>query len=212
MAKRAVLEASHFNRERMGREAEAFESNREYRAALERAEAAVPHFSDSIAYQRRFLKCSPSIPEVDRILRLAPPLFAHRSLATLQAYCDARKKLEREAIPDLENRLDRAREILEEAARVWSELFADRFTSSHEVRLGRRFEPVLEVWKLMGAITRTSEDRESRHTVVTNMSRPVRAKCAGCGRVGRAPTAKLLEPRTCPACRQRCWFVFLRET
>jgi len=196
----------------MCHEADALESAWELRKALERAEAAIPFFSDSIAYQRRFLKIEPRLPDVGRILRLAPPLFAHRTLAALQTYCDCRKKLERETIPELADRIEQARRELSHAVGLWARLFDNSPSTMSDTLIDHTARSLCEIWRAMGVIqyqTEAASNSEvgARIVPTTQLRRNVRAKCSGCGKRGQAPTERFLEPRTCPSCKQRGWFV-----
>jgi len=98
VVKKADLESAYARHIDHVRQAATAEADRDYREALRRAEASLQYLRDALIYQRRYQKIShPQVAATDLILRLAPPLFARRSLDALEAATQGRTKAERAA-------------------------------------------------------------------------------------------------------------------
>jgi len=123
MAKKVDLEAAYRRNDELCRRAVQAETIGDLRAALRLSESCLALLRDALAYQRRYLPTAlqPTFA-VDRVLSLAPPLFAYRSLDALALYSESRTKAEIATLTDLPGRLIIARQVLSGAIRMWSTL------------------------------------------------------------------------------------------
>jgi hypothetical protein len=212
VARKAELEAVYTVHKEYCEQADLYEAKQDYQAALQHAEYSLPTLPHAITFQRRFLKTTqPALPAVDRIIRLAPPLFARRSLDALAAYIDGRSKAERAALPGLPNQLAAGRRSLAFAVRLWSQFNDASAIPSHTPDADPAASEIIRVWFAMGLIFRTRSEKSSVYRVVTNPRRDALGKCPGCGASKQAPLLQLLGPLRCPSCNQSNSFVVLRR-
>jgi hypothetical protein len=212
VAKKADLEAAHTRYADLTRQAVGLEAAHDYHAALRLAEECLTVLRDALAYQRRFLKTAQSASTaVDRILRLAPPLFARRSLDTLEAYFQGLKKADRAAFPNLPDGITAARQTLALAVRLWSELAQPPDTQTHPAAPDRVAAGIITVWVNAGLVARVSREGSTRYALVTDLRRGAWGKCPGCGSLRRASTVDLLYPLSCPSCGRQSEFVITQR-
>jgi hypothetical protein len=213
VARKAELEAAYIVHNEYCDQAELYEAKQDYHAALQHAEFGLSQLQHTLTFQRRFLKIArPALPTVDRIVRLAPPLFARRSLDALAAYIEGRSKADRTAFPDLPDRLADARRTLTFAVHLWSHLSEALAVPAHTLDTDSRAPAIIKIWFAMGLIFRVRSENTSVYRVVTNPRRDALGKCPGCGASRQAPLLQLLEPLQCHSCNQSYSFAILRRT
>lgn len=212
MAKKADLEVAYSRHDNLCRQAATLEAQSDYRSALQRAESGLSTLRDALTYQRRYLKVAqPPLTAADRIMRLAPPLFARRSLDALEAYCDGRAKAERAAFPGLTQQLAAARQTLALAVRLWSEMNVTPAAPIYPPATDRTSAGITDVWLAMGLVVRAGPAGATVYKVVTDLWRDAVGKCSGCGCIRQAAAVQLLEPMACPSCNERRSFVITRR-
>ena len=212
MAKKAELESAYIRHANLCRAATEAEARRDYSTALRTAELGLKYLPFAIAYHRKFLPThQPVNGSVDCVLRLAPPLFARRSLDALQVYAESRKKTERSHLPDLPDRIHTAREQMALAAQIWSGFSSSRTIFPEPKEHARTTSWLIEVWTGMGLIVAKGSGTTKGYAFVTDLSRDTWARCSACGVMRRAPALVLLDPSVCPSCGRQSEFVLAQR-
>lgn len=186
------------------------ETERQFSRALRYAVSAWDHVDGMMQYERRYEeKDFKSVPCVDMVLRLAPLLFDIESLEHMTLMLKARKGVERHTSDDLGERLERARNRLHEAHRLWSLLEQNTWTRQDELRsrLGGEQEDwrtLADRWEGIGVIERRRESGAVFLRLSTDMDENVPAKCSACGQLNLVQKVRCLGPITCPHCQRTC--------
>jgi hypothetical protein len=208
MAKKAELEASFRKCSALCTEAVQAEADNDFTRLLDRAGATLPLLRESIAFLRRYQKIeAPNLPSVDLILRYAPPMFATRSLDSVDEWFAASSRSERKTYPDLPDRLADARRLLTLAVRVWPPWPA---VAQSEVKAeGAEVAQLFNFWSRYGAVVKQPGRTPTTFAPVTHPRCRARGKCPTCGRSDEAAWADLLVRRTCPHCNCAGQFVIV---
>jgi hypothetical protein len=184
------------------------EADRNHRESLALAVASLATIQEAMAFHRRFVKAGdPPVAAVDRVLRLAPPLFARPALDALAAAVAGWKKADRESLPGLAERLSAARREMAAAAELWAGLRA----GSAPARPVDGRDRFVAVWVEMGLLVPVGRRPTSRFVPVTDLRRASWGKCPGCGHQQRTATLDLLKPIRCDSCRRVAPFVLTRR-
>lgn len=180
-----------------------------YGEALEHATRAWPHLEGMMQFERRWEGAEfRSVPCIDLVLRLAPPLLHERALNALGELLKARKSIDRHASDDLAARLRLAREQLQLAYRLWRQLETAPSTPqvSLGVVLGAPQSVVLETldrWVEMGIAARAGVGSSLEISLSVDLGRPTLAKCPVCGTTHTLPRRQAVAATDCPDCNQR---------
>jgi hypothetical protein len=194
-------------RESIGRVARA-EADRDYRNAVQFAEASLPLVHPAVTYQRRFLKSDhPTAPTVDSLLRYAPPLFLRGSLDAVEKWYSSGTRTERNSLPDVMERVEIARFFLRRATELWSILVAGPMSTLGSEGLTLAESELVAVWVSAGFVRRKELASRVDFIRTSDPRRPMRGKCTRCGASQEATLPQLLDPFPCPACRRPCQFV-----
>jgi hypothetical protein len=184
---KADLQAAHDRCEQIRRGVFALETARDYLAAVKQAEKALPGLHASVSYQRRFLKTEqPATPAVDTILRYAPAFFLGRSLEAVQGWYDGGTRTERNALPEVPERIATARRVLAHALELWGVL-ARAPTATLRPSAIVLTNAVVPLWLDAGVIAPRAEDPKTRRLTPGSVTPAVM-------RSGSAPGAVESEP------------------
>jgi len=183
--------------------------------ALACALASWNHIDGMMQYGRRHKDVEfDSIEGIDMVLAYAPYLLDFRSLDRLEELLRAQRSIDKNTSKSMAGKLADAREQLRQAYRLWDQIEQegampeDQLCDGHGARR-KLWTSIIKKWEAMGLLTRVTEGDSVRLNLATRMGAIVPAKCPCCGTVTEAPKAMLLEPLTCPSCRQPSLFVFL---
>jgi hypothetical protein len=208
MAKKVELEDDYKKYQQMCEQIAQSEAERDFGKAIQQAEATLPVAHSAVTFQRRFLKAEiPAIPSIDCILRYAPAMFLQKPIDAVEVWYSEGSRTERNAIPEIPDRVAAARKALATATSLWSALSAEQtskvgFDSRSLVPLG-----IVPVWLSLGLITETKHLDRLEYQKVSDPRRRAQGKCSECGRAATGALSKLLDPQTCPACRRTNQFV-----
>jgi hypothetical protein len=186
------------------------EAARDFRAAVQQAEASLPLVHSAVTFQRRFLKLDNLItPIIDCVLRYAPPLFLRKALDAVEKWYADGTRTERNALPDMPDRFAAARQTLAVAADLWSSLSARPGAGVHIDNRLPAVTRIIPVWLSAGLIVETNQAGRREYARAGDSRRPVRGKCSECGGIRAAPLAQLLDPARCPTCGQMRQYVII---
>lgn len=205
MAKKADLESSFRAVQARFADAAQAEGQADFPAALAHAEACLPDLRGYMAYLKRYRGIeAPGLPSVELIFRLAPPMFATRAFAAVDAWLAEASRAERKAYPHLPADLELARDRLTLATRLWP---AWRITpvTAPTAEAGQ----LLDVWVVSGAVARVQGTNPPSYELVTYPSRPAVGKCCVCGTRVEGPWVEFLAPKPCTRCRAATEFVLM---
>lgn len=216
--KKSELEFQREQYERLLSSARSAEQSGMYRASLEHAMSAWQYIDGMMQYERRYEKVDfNSIPAIDLVLKYAPLLFQHESLARLENLLADFKRIEKLTAADMGQRLNAARERLWLNHRLWSFLEENPGTRQDQLatQLGGDqdyWRSIAESWEKMGILSRSPVANSYCLTIVTRLGQVVSAKCPHCGTVVQAPKAMLLEESSCHQCSQMVSYVFMSDS
>ncbi len=188
-----------------------------FRVAVQAAKAAWAHVDGMMQYEQKYQDREfTSVPAIDLVLRYAPLLLDHASLAELESLFENYRRITKKTTDNLHSRLQEGRERIWANHRLWSHLELHPETRQDALRgaLGGSQEywrSVAEAWERMGLLCRTHDGASYRLALATRMGQVVSGKCPHCGRIAQAPKAMLLEQTTCPYCHATVHFVILAQ-
>lgn len=211
--KKAELETAYEAHTGFTRRAAKAEAERDYRSAIRDATESLSTLKLANAFHRRFIKTDrPPVAAVDMMLRLAPPLFARRSIDALEECVAGWKKPELAVLPGFAERITECRRGLRLAIDLWSALGDE---NTPPVGRGRSDSTatadILGFWVQAGLVVRVGTAGVARFRKVTDLRRDAWGKCPACGHAKRAVNADLLRPSECPTCRGQHPFVITKR-
>lgn len=178
--------------------------------------SAWDYIDGMMQYGRRYENTEfDSIEAIEIVLRYAPLLFDHVTLASLRHKLAAEKRIERDTAADMGERLARATSLMWEARRLWDHIATHRDIREDTLResLGgdqSLWRSITETWEKIGLLNRANVAGSYLLSIATRLGQVVPAKCSSCGRVATGPKAIWLEPTDCPSCHTLCMFVMSR--
>ena len=188
-----------------------------YREAIEFAVSAWDYIDGMIQYQRKFAdKEVTSIQAIDIVLHYAPLLMDLETLNRLETLLHSQKRIAKSTGIDWDSRLSRARAVMWEGHQFWTHL--EEHGTVDESSLAdlhggqcKHWLPIAEGWIEMGLVFRLRAANKSLLSLVTDLNRPVLAKCPSCAAVLR-PKSRCLEEHHCPKCHKKHTFVVLAKS
>jgi hypothetical protein len=192
MATKAELESKRQKCHTLAMQAIAAERGCDYARAIEIALESLLYLDEAMQFEKKYMKIEhPPSPSIDLIFRCAPCLFRSDALDRVQQLIDGTKRIERLAGRNLKRDLDKAREVLDSAVRLWSEIEAGRECQSSSI---------LEIWHRCGLIETDSRTKPGRWRFRTQFEGEIQAKCAACGRISQGAKWRFLSEIQCPGC------------
>lgn len=210
---KAILQAAQVAYDDAVAQARAYEREGRLDEAIASSKKAWQYVEDMMKFERRWEKREfSSVPCIDMVLRYAPLLLDEESLSDLEALLKSRKSIDRLASDDLAAQLQKARDHLSDARKVWAMLDGRDWTDSAEiVRLsgvgaaaGRKS---LTDWQKIGAIEARDVDGRREIRPVFADARPTVAACRFCGSDVQCTCGETLQPRACAKCGKTSCFI-----
>lgn len=189
----------------------------DYSRAISHAIRAWPFLEGMMQFERRWEGATfKSIPCVDMVLRLAPPLLNWSALDQLETLLRARRAIDRSTSDDLADRLRGARALLALAHSIWRHVQANPGASYDAVRADVQgghsdLRNIIDRWVDMGILVRTGPSSDTRLRLATDLGRAMTAKCSACGENVAMAFRDALHPRSCPKCGDLSEFVLGSE-
>lgn len=186
-----------------------------YRAAIDAAILAWEHIDGMMQYGMKYANDEfSSISAIDAVLKYAPLLFDFRKLDALEQLLEVRKRIEKNTVHSVVEKLAEARVQIWVNHRLWAYLERHGEVRQDQLRqiLGGsqdHWRSLSESWAAMGLVGRVAEAGSYRITLSTRMGQVVSAKCPSCGKISEAPKGMFLEKMACPDCKKRVLFVLL---
>ncbi len=185
------------------------------RKAVQLAVESWDYIDGMMQYERKYnqQECV-SIEAIDLVLRYAPVLFDSAKLDKLDTLLANKRRIERDTLVNIGDKVAAARCVMRDAHRLWDYLERNADVRQDKLRqiLGGNqdeWRGICEAWEKMGLADRVPEGKSYRLNLSTRLGQVVKGKCSRCGEVSEAPKAFFLEELTCPGCRKRTWFVIL---
>ena len=215
--KKAEMEAHHVQYHALMDRARLAEQKGLYRTAVQAALDSWDHIDGMMQYERKYEKKEfSSIPAIDMVLNYAPLLFDSRSLDSLENLLKESRRIGRDTVEDLGQKLEKARDRMWQNCRLWDYLEMHPGTRQDMLRgvLGGRqdeWRSVAEDWEKMGLLVRTLQGDAYTLAISTRMGQIVKGKCPSCGAIAERPKALFLENLPCRDCGASVSFVILPE-
>lgn len=157
-----------------------------------------------------------SVESIDYVLRYAPLLLDHQSLAKIDALFKSQKRIVKNTSVSLAENLATAQAVIWDAHRLWNHLERQEETLQDEMRaqLGgdqSRWRWIIEQWESIGLVRRIPESTSYRIRFTTRIASIVKAKCSSCGVIACAALGRFLEQNKCPKCNVSNYFVLLER-
>lgn len=184
--------------------------------ALSLALQSLPLIDGMMQYGRKYEERTFSnIDTIDCILTYAPVFFDVEALDQLDSLLKSQKRIDKNASDDIAGDVEKAREVLGQAYRIWDRLEQDAWLELEDVIQHAQAEresvmSILAIWERAGVVSRSqTADGKIRLALSTQLGAISAAKCAKCGAAVQGPKYKFLEERICPRCRTLSSFVLL---
>lgn len=207
MAK-ADLIAAQSKYDSLVRDSRNAERDGEYGIAIERAKSAWPHVVDMMKYEKRYEAAEfKSLPCIDTVLRLAPPLLDIDSLDELASLLKANRSIDRDASDDLAARVVDARSRLRACYEVLG-LFeaAEQSTLLQLLEQSGRgrseIEPVVKELVSVCVLERSGRAGTAEIRLRRGVASLARAQCVHCGAKYAGQLAQAVAMDACPSCQR----------
>lgn len=184
-------------------------------SAVKLAVSAWDHIDGMMQYENRYADREFStIPAIEIVLKYAPMLFEFEMLDHLETLLTQRRRIDNKTSTSLKDQLAIARDHLKDNHRLWNLIESQGPVKQRDLRqiLGGQqdyWRSVCETWELMGMVRRVPDTGSYQVSHTTRMGEIITGKCPRCGSTAEAPKSMLLDPMTCPDCKQSVYFVFL---
>lgn len=191
------------------------ESSGLYRDAVTHALESWGHIDGMMQYERRFNNREfSSVEGIDMILKYAPLLFDYPNLDMLELLLKERRRIEKNTTQNLGEKLEKARQRMWEAHRLWSYLEQNPETEQDklcQVLGGNKntWRSMIDMWESMGLVCLEQEGDKTKLSLATRMGKVVPGKCSACGTLAEAPKAMFLNELNCSECGSKVMFVIL---
>jgi hypothetical protein len=186
----------------------------DYAGAIKRAASAWGLVDAMLKHDRSESRESESIEAFDLVAEYAPPAMDFRSLNDLETFLSENKRLARFADGQPTARLTKARALMWDAHRLWTEIERSPglLQSSLPSRFGKpasHWTSIVAAWNKMRLVERQPDGSSFRLSLATRLGQLVSGKCPGCGHKEEVPKAMFLDKLKCPQCMARVLFVIL---
>lgn len=177
--------------------------------AVRLAQEAWKHLPDMMKFEKKYEEGTfQSVPCIDMVLRLAPPLLDIDALTGVETLLKQNRSIDRDASDDLAARLKEARSRLNSCWRVlrllettdgarWLDLQQE--TQLNEPELRSTIESLFTV----GLLKPHASDHPTRFRLNDVLTRAVHATCAACGCSEDLTLDVAVSLDACPACGRR---------
>lgn len=183
-----------------------------YSDAVREAVSAWKDVVGMMRYDMKFAEAEfESLECVELVVRYAPLLLDHETLAQLERLLSENRWVERKTSANLAEKLAKARSEMRVAHQLWDQVERNPGVRAAEIaaRLGGEGEwrVIAERREQMGLVRRVPEDASYRLWLAVDLSEQWIAKCERCGQLVHAAKRKLLCPNACPACGHHSHFI-----
>jgi hypothetical protein len=203
---KAELAASRDRYDELMRRANEALSRGYYRDAMRWARAAWERVEDMMKYERRYEGAAfKTVPCIEMVLRLAPLRLDGESLDALEALLKQQRSIDKHASDDLAGEVEKARERMRMAYRVWRELekrgevewenVVALYGQNRSEWLGLERE-----WARMELVEITGRGGRRRIRLRSGLSETVKVRCVVCGECVEMPKRVAVRARTCSSC------------
>jgi hypothetical protein len=212
MAKKAELEIDF--RQYQASKANMLRAQKEgqYQAALDFAVSSFNHIDGMMQFDRKYrgqTECH-SVDTIDFVLKYAPLLFDYESLDKVEELLKSQRRIEKNTTADLAEALASARSKTWDCYRLWTLIENSGEVAANDLKHEPLLRSIANSWRKLGILRHKVND-EKTQVFVTRLDDKVRGKCPSCGATGAGAKVKLIEPITCPRCKQTVCFVLLAD-
>lgn len=214
MATRSELETECHKYEYHLEKARQAEQEGRWGHIVDNAKSAWQHIDGMMQYRRKYESREfDSIEAIDLVVQYAPLRFDYKSLDELDQLMKEYKRIEKNTLSDMRQKLIEASSLMDYAYDLWHCLISaeeQRQLSLDELQSKQpdRWNFVIHHWIRMGVVV-GAEPASTKIELTTSISRRTRAKCSSCGALVQAVTHKFYEEQACPKCKVNGWFVIL---
>ena len=180
----------------------------DYPGAVKHAVSSWKYIDDMLQYERRYLDRAEfaSIESIDCVLQYAPLFFDFQSLDKLETLLKTTRRVEKSITSDTVQSLIEARDLMQNAHRLWNYLEHQALSEPHDPRSifsgdDSDWHRIVTVWEGLGLIQRLNDGNRCCLKLSEFAEEEVRGKCPSCGVVGTGPKSQFLEEQQCPVCQ-----------